>query len=279
MEKDSEKTGNGSGDHLHVDEDNRHDLVTSESRTPLKTPSKETEVKFIVTDSVNGDAKIDIEHVKSGFAGMSKDELLKYVNDPFWRRIRTILFISFWLIWVMMFIAAIAIIVMAPRCEAPERRKWFQEGPIMDIGLPKDGKSLANVANKLDYLDELKVKGIILPPMFPTDDNGNVVDFKSVSKDYGTLDDLKNLLDLAKNRIRILLSLVPNHSGLEHEWFNKSVAKEAPYDTYYVWARQSGVSPNGTPMPPNNWLSTTGRSNAPNCLVSVLCSSQSSCIL
>lgn len=252
------KKGDESGDDRN-DAEVENDLVNSESRTPLKTPSKEAEVKFIPGGSVNGDAKIDIANVKSGFAGMSKDELLKYVNDPFWVRTRMVLFILFWLIWVGMFVAAIGIIVMAPRCEAPKPRKWFEEGPIVDINLPKDGKSLANVAERLPYLSELKVKGIILSSIFPADEHDNPVDFKSVSEEVGTLEDLKKLLASAKEKaIRVLLNLVPNHSSINHQWFNKSVHRETPYDTFYVWAPLTKSAADGSPLPPNNWQNVKG---------------------
>lgn len=259
-ELEAAKKGEESADNRHDgDSEVENDLVNSESRTPLKTPSKDAEVKFIQGDSLNGDAKIAIGHVKAGFAGMSKDELLKYVNDPFWVRTRMVLFVLFWLIWVGMFVAAIGIIVVAPRCEAPKPRKWFEEGPIVDINLPKESISLANVAERLPYLADLKVKGIILPSIFPADEQGNPVDFKSISKDFGTLEDLKKLLESAKeSAIRVLLNLVPNHSSIKHEWFNKSVNRETPYDSFYVWAPQSKSAADGSPSPPNNWMSVKG---------------------
>lgn len=51
-----------------------------------------------------------------------------------------------------------------------------------------------------------------------------------------------------------MLDIVPNHSSDEHEWFQKSIKREAPYENYYVWKDAAGVNPEGEPIPPNNWV-------------------------
>ena len=52
------------------------------------------------------------------------------------------------------------------------------------------------------------------------------------------------------------MDFVPNHSSDQHEWFQKSLRREAPYTDYYVWANPKGF--NGTsPIPPSNWVSKT----------------------
>lgn len=55
---------------------------------------------------------------------MSKEELMKYATDPFWVRLRWILFIGFWLLWVGMLVGAIGIIIAAPKCAPPAPRTW-----------------------------------------------------------------------------------------------------------------------------------------------------------
>ncbi len=45
------------------------------------------------------------------FAGMSKEELMQFANDPFWVRIRWALFILFWLIWFGMIAGAVLVII------------------------------------------------------------------------------------------------------------------------------------------------------------------------
>ena len=48
--------------------------------------------------------------------GLTKDELMKYANEPFWVRLRNILFTTFWIVWVSILIAAIGYVVHSPGC-------------------------------------------------------------------------------------------------------------------------------------------------------------------
>lgn len=115
MDKDSNNVSpqdDGAGEQL-VEEKNGH---------------KGVEVKYMSPQ--NGDAKIDIENLKTAFAGMGKEELMKFANDPFWVKTRWFLFILFWLLWVAMLAGAIAIIVLAPRCAPPSPREWWEKSPL-----------------------------------------------------------------------------------------------------------------------------------------------------
>lgn len=58
------------------------------------------------------------------FTGLTKEELMKYSNDPFWVRLRWIMFIGFWLIWLGMLAGAIYIIIGAPKCAPPPPKTW-----------------------------------------------------------------------------------------------------------------------------------------------------------
>jgi hypothetical protein len=49
--------------------------------------------------------------------GLTKDELMKYANEPFWIRLRNILFTTFWIVWVAILVAAIGYVVKSPGCK------------------------------------------------------------------------------------------------------------------------------------------------------------------
>jgi glycosidase len=49
--------------------------------------------------------------------------------------------------------------------------------------------------------------------------------------------------------LKLILDFVPNHTSDQHDWFKKSVEKEAPYTDFYVWKKGS------VGVPPNNWVS------------------------
>lgn len=79
-------------------------------------------VKMEVIDQKNSDIKIELP--LQSFTGMTKDELLKYANDPFWQRLRWIFFILFWLLWVAMLAGAVWIILKAPKCSVAKPLPW-----------------------------------------------------------------------------------------------------------------------------------------------------------
>lgn len=49
--------------------------------------------------------------------GLTKEELMKFANEPFWVRLRNILFATFWIVWVSILVAAIGYVVNSPGCK------------------------------------------------------------------------------------------------------------------------------------------------------------------
>lgn len=92
--------------------------VVFEDGIPLSPMAADQSVQFISATPVNGDAKVEIgdSGAPPTFVGLGKEELMKYANDPFWVRLRWLLFILFWVLWIAMLVGAIVIIVYAPRC-------------------------------------------------------------------------------------------------------------------------------------------------------------------
>lgn len=92
---------------------------------------------------------------------MGKEELMKFVNDPFWVRLRWALFIGFWLLWAGMLAGAIAIIVMAPKCSAPEPKKLWEESPIVRLETSDSSTNdLKGLKSILHDLNDQHVKAI-----------------------------------------------------------------------------------------------------------------------
>lgn len=93
----------------------------------------DSNVKFL-----NGKQDLDDECVVEvgsdvSFTGLGKDELMKYANDPFWVRTRMILFVMFWLGWFAMLVAAVLIIVVAPKCPERPNMMWYQTDVVYQI--------------------------------------------------------------------------------------------------------------------------------------------------
>ncbi|TNK89746.1 sucrase-isomaltase, partial [Mycoplasmopsis pullorum] len=85
---------------------------------------------------------------------------------------------------------------------------------------------LKGITLKLDYLQDLGINAIWLCPIYKTnfvDAGYDVLDYKSVWKQFGTLEDFKELTQEAKKRnIDIIMDIVLNHVSNEHEWFKKA---------------------------------------------------------
>ena len=117
---------------------------------------------------------------------------------------------------------------------------------------------IRGIISKLDYIQDLGVNVIWLNPVYksPNDDNGyDISDYKSIHEDFGTMEDMDELISEAKNRgIKILMDLVINHTSDEHEWFIKSKDKNSKYRDYYYWRKGKD---NGR-KPPNNWTGFFG---------------------
>jgi len=117
---------------------------------------------------------------------------------------------------------------------------------------------LVGITKKLKYLKSLGVGIIWLGPIYksPMDDNGyDVADFYNIDEDYGTIKDLRNLVDKAhKMNIRVVMDLILNHTSDEHPWFIESrKSKDNKYREYYIW--QKGRIVDNMEVEPTNWAS------------------------
>ena len=99
----------------------------------------------------------------------------------------------------------------------------------------------AGIIERLDHLQWLGIRGVWLSPVTvsPNADFGyDVADFYDVDPSLGTLADLDELIaDAGARGIRILMDLVPNHTSIDHPWFQESrSSRDNPKRDWYVWA-------------------------------------------
>ena len=95
------------------------------------------------------------------------------------------------------------------------------------------------IIQKLDYLKNLGISGIWLTPVHPspTYHKYDVLDYKGIDPEYGTIADYKLLVKEAHQRgIKILLDLVVNHTSSEHSWFKAACNNDPFYKNFYVWS-------------------------------------------
>jgi oligo-1,6-glucosidase len=138
--------------------------------------------------------------------------------------------------------------------------KWWKESVVYQI-YPRSFKDSNNdgigdikgIIAHLDDLSDLGVDVLWLSPVYPSpnaDYGYDISDYRSIHKDYGTMDDMMELIhESEKKNIKIVMDLVINHTSDEHEWFVKSRNPDSPYRDYYYWR------PGKEGGPPNNWTS------------------------
>jgi maltose alpha-D-glucosyltransferase / alpha-amylase len=126
---------------------------------------------------------------------------------------------------------------------------WFKRSVFYEIHVRGfyDGNGdgigdFRGLTEKLDYLQWLGIDCIWLLPFYesPLRDGGyDISDFTRVHQDYGTVDDVQQLIDAAHARqVRVIADLVMNHTSIDHPWFQR--ARQAPAGSpdrdWYVWS-------------------------------------------
>jgi len=152
------------------------------------------------------------------------------------------------------------------------KRAWWQDAIIYQIYLRsfKDSNNdgigdFQGLISKIDYLSDLGITAIWVSPHYksPMDDNGyDISDFYEVSKDYGTLSDVKEFIKLAQQKnIKVIFDLVLNHTSDEHEWFKAAKdpanLNHLKYHDYYIWQKPK-YDENGNKKMPTQWRSWFG---------------------
>lgn len=101
---------------------------------------------------------------------------------------------------------------------------------------------IQGIMNKIEHFKQLGVNYLWLTPVMksPQNDNGyDISDYYQIDPIFGTLDDYKQLLKLAKeNDIELMLDLVLNHISTDHKWFQSVLAGEDKYLDYFIWTEK-----------------------------------------
>ena len=137
-----------------------------------------------------------------------------------------------------------------------EHVPWWQSSVVYQI-YPRsfadttgDGVGdLQGIRSRLPYLQWLGIDVLWLSPVFrsPMADFGyDVSDYCDIDPAFGTLADMDELIAECHERgMRLMLDWVPNHTSVEHRWFQDSrTDRTNPKADWYVWRDQ----------PTNNWL-------------------------
>jgi len=142
-----------------------------------------------------------------------------------------------------------------------QEKKWWKESVFYQIYMPSYADSngdgfgdFKGITSKLNYLQEIGVKGIWLTPFLasPKVDNGyDIADYYQIDPTCGTKKDFDNFLKEAHSKgIKVIMDMVLNHTSTDCQWFQEAKkAKDNPFRDYYIWKDK-----------PNNWESFFGGS-------------------
>lgn len=200
---------------------NEAESAATNSAAPKMDPETEPLNAGVMADPkvkfTGANETVDVE--KGGQSGddgikpaLTKAELMKYATDPFWVKLRWVLFILFWICWTAMLVASIVIIIQAPKCPSPAPKNWWQKRPFYQIEVKSftDSKDLNGVLEKADYLaNTLGVGSIGLSPIMKDSD------YQNVDENLGTLEDFKALVaGMQEHEIKVVLEL-PSENSVE----------------------------------------------------------------
>ncbi len=119
------------------------------------------------------------------------------------------------------------------------------EGPLAGDGVG----DLRGLIERLDYLNDgdpetdtdLGVTAIWLMPIAesPSYHGYDVVDYRAIDDEYGTMEDMRELLEACRARgIRVIPDLVINHCADEHPWFQEAIDPASPKHDWFIWSAE-----------------------------------------
>lgn len=126
---------------------------------------------------------------------------------------------------------------------------WYKDAIIYQVHVKSfcdsndDGYGdIQGLISKLDYIQGLGVTAIWVMPFFDSplqDDGYDIRDYYKINPNYGTVEDVKQLIAEAHKRgLKLIMEMVINHTSDQHPWFQRAV--KAPAGSvereFYVWS-------------------------------------------
>uniref|UniRef100_A0A5S6Q8H8 Aamy domain-containing protein n=1 Tax=Trichuris muris TaxID=70415 RepID=A0A5S6Q8H8_TRIMR len=214
------------------------DPVVDDPDAKQKLPNKTDEVK--------------ITFDKTRKIGLTKEQLERYANDPYWIRIRLFFVVAFWLIWIAMFIAAIVIVVLSPKCPEKPPRVWWQKTLCYQIWTPgfadsnDDGVGdLKGIKSRLTELSRIGVQAIRPSAILQNAANGfeDVTSHVKIDSRVGSLQDFDDLVAATHDRDMKVVVDLPLVTSVSHPWFTKYNENAAGYSGFYDFAFRNNETP------------------------------------
>ncbi len=145
---------------------------------------------------------------------------------------------------------------------------WWRQAAVYQIYprsfFDSDGDGLGDIAGitaKVPYLASLGIDAVWLSPFYPSalaDGGYDVDDYRNVDPKLGTLDDFDAMTSALRSAgIKLIVDIVPNHSGDGHVWFQEALASPPGSAARERYIFRDGLGENGE-LPPSDWTSHFG---------------------
>ena len=119
-------------------------------------------------------------------------------------------------------------------------RDWWKAAIIYELYVDKFAGNFRGLTEKLDYFTWLGVNTLWILPHYPSpmvDGGYDIVDYRGVRSELGTVADLEKFVDEAHKRgLRVMIDMVLNHTSIDHPWF-----RQRP--EWYLWSDNSDSMP------------------------------------
>jgi cyclomaltodextrinase / maltogenic alpha-amylase / neopullulanase len=126
--------------------------------------------------------------------------------------------------------------------EVPQRGTYLEKEKLWSHEIDFWGGDLQSLTSKLDYVKSLDVDVLYLNPIHLgyTNHKYDALDYKQVSPEYGTREDVKTLAaTVHKQGMKLVLDGVFNHMGRNSELFNKAESDvNSPYRNWFNFGKQ-----------------------------------------
>ena len=150
------------------------------------------------------------------------------------------------------------VVVVPPSMPGSAQGAWWNDRVFYEVFVrsfqDSDGDGIGDLQgliDRLDYLndgdpkggDDLGVTGLWLMPITesPSYHGYDVVDYRTVERDYGDNETFRRLMEEAHKRgIVVIVDLVINHTSSQHAWFQDAArGPDASYRDWYVWSNEA----------------------------------------
>ena len=120
------------------------------------------------------------------------------------------------------------------------RTYWWKSAKLYELYIDKFAGDINGLISHLDYFTSLGVNTLHLLPHYPSpmvDDGYDIMDYRGVRDELGTIEDFQHLVEEAHKRgLRIIIDFVLNHTSNQHPWFIEgSASKKNPKRDFYLW--------------------------------------------